>query len=85
MLITLLRIFGLIIVQSITFIAGTFNRFFNHRPPSIHEMAAPDNIAAAAAVRLPADADKPMEVDVGYMDLINSVVQHSGTTRNNLL
>ena len=81
----ILRIFGLIIMQSLTFIAQAINRFCNRRPPSIPEMAAPDNVAAAAAAHLPADADKPMEVDVGYMDLICPVVQHSGTTRNDLL
>ena len=80
-LIYLLRIFGLIIVQSLTFIAEAIDRFCNHRPPSIPEMAVPNDVAAAAAICLPANADEPMEVDVGYMELIRSVIQHSRTKR----
>ena len=80
------RIFGLIIVQSITFIARTFNRFFNRLPPFSTEMVAPDNVAAATAaandIPLPGE---PMVVDNGVLDILRSVAHHSGFTVDLLL
>ena len=70
-LMKILRILGLIFVQSLTFIARAINRFCNRRPPSTPEMAAPNNVDGAYA-RLPANAnaDKPMDVDPNYLALM---------------
>ena len=81
----ILRIFGLIIMQSPTFIAQAINRFCNRRQPSRPEMAGPNNVDEAAAVYLPADTDEPMGVDPSYLELMKSVIRYSNTSRDDLL
>ena len=70
-LMKILRIFGLIIVQSLTFIARAIMCFCDRRPPSTPEMAAPNNVDGAYAC-LPADAnaDEPMDMDPNYLALM---------------
>ena len=77
-LMKILRILGLIFVQSLTFIARAINRFCNRRPPSTPEMAAPNHVEAAYA-------DEPMDVDPNYLSLMKSVLWYSKTSAADLL